>query len=200
MIDEPLIPPARGKERLLWKILLLTPVVQYAVLLGSSLYSDPDHITCSNWHGEAPPCSLGAALVGSVMDVVLINIFSFGIATLVALAAAAVIVVVFEACVPPRIARSRLLWGAVLGVVVAAIALRGVETGEFDDRTRTPAAGVVEEPSPVIRLVPEKGGAQVVDPAIQPRPPAAPADEAAAHEPPSGSDRASPNARSSSDD
>lgn len=188
-------PTTPGRRRLLVKILVLTPVLQYLFLLGMSLFYDPAHITCTNWHGEALPCSLITALAANLLNVLLLNLFSLGIATVITVAVAAFVVVAFEACVPPRIARSRLLWGAVLGCVVAVVALRGVQTGEL----RGPAphgAGVDREPPEIRVITGGRGGAQIFDPAVYPEPAGPPVEDPGGAESPPGEapDRPAPQA------
>lgn len=165
MVDEPQNTKPFFTFELLAIVAVLAIVLQYLFLLGMSLYSETGRIVCTNWHGRVSDCSMGAALIGNIYNVLILNLATLGIAYVVAVFAAFFVYVLYVVFVPPAIARSKVVWVSLLLGFLVLIGLRNLETTAVRTDAGDPVAA---KESKVESLQGGKGGATVIDPAIKP--------------------------------
>lgn len=143
---------------------LLTPVVQWLYLMAMSLFSKPNTIACTNWHGEMMDCTIASALLGNVINVVLLNVLSLGLALVIAFGISMIIVYLIERFLPASIKGSGAFW---IGVVCAFAV---VVMGRVEQIRDLRAARYIERSAPASssgssRIIIESSrGAKVIDP------------------------------------
>ena len=164
--DAPLVAEPQNTKpfftlKLLAIVAVLAILLQYVFLLGMSLFSESGRIVCTNWHGGASDCSMGAALIGNIYNVAFLNVATAGIAYVVAVFAAFFCYILYVALVPPAIARSKVVWVALLLGFLVLIGLRSLGTAAV--RTDAGARIILKEKK-IESLQGGKGGGTVVDP------------------------------------
>lgn len=146
------------------KAALLTPVTQWLYLVAMSLFSDSSKIGCTNWHGEMFRCSLVEMLIENVYNVILLNVFTLGLALVIAFMMSLAMVFAFQVFVPDAVARSKGFWIGIASALLIIVVGRVVKTTEF-------STALHEEkvtPEAPIMLLRGSGGATTVDPGISP--------------------------------
>lgn len=147
-------------RRNLARIVGWTLVAQWFIWVGFSAFSDGRYIGCSNWHGEMLPCSAAEVLLYSIPNVLLLNLFTVGVAFVVVFVLVACVIALIDNL---KLKRSRWL-PAMFAVVLVAFLVAVFSKDLYVRNAAREAAQNVPEQEHII-ILRSSGKATVVDPA-----------------------------------